>query len=154
MSQSVVVDALTEWRWRAVRVQWCDVRSWLIRTMDRSNATSTRCTGRAVSCTVAEASLWSVNPASSASNTDCGLMTHRSVQVYTRRPPAALYRPTIIIIIILIVSLFRLTNRNHNNSCHAGQHRLARRPEQQLSLIHIWRCRRIERCRSRWSPYH
>ena len=24
----------------------------------------------------------------------------------------------------------------------------------QLSLIHIWRCRRIERCRSRWSPYH
>ena len=21
-------------------------------------------------------------------------------------------------------------------------------------LIHIWRCRRIERCRSRWSPYH
>ena len=26
--------------------------------------------------------------------------------------------------------------------------------EQTLSLIHIWRCRRIERCRSRWSPYH
>ena len=25
---------------------------------------------------------------------------------------------------------------------------------QRLSLIHIWRCRRIERCRSRWSPYH
>ena len=25
---------------------------------------------------------------------------------------------------------------------------------QELSLIHIWRCRRIERCRSRWSPYH
>ena len=25
---------------------------------------------------------------------------------------------------------------------------------QPLSLIHIWRCRRIERCRSRWSPYH
>jgi len=23
-----------------------------------------------------------------------------------------------------------LTNRNHNNRCHAGQHRLARRPEQ------------------------
>ena len=23
-----------------------------------------------------------------------------------------------------------------------------------LSLIHIWRCRRKERCRSRWSPYH
>ena len=23
-----------------------------------------------------------------------------------------------------------------------------------LSLIHIWRCRRVLRCRSRWSPYH
>ena len=23
-----------------------------------------------------------------------------------------------------------------------------------LSLIHIWRCRRLLRCRSRWSPYH
>ena len=23
-----------------------------------------------------------------------------------------------------------------------------------LSLIHICRCRRIERCSSRWSPYH
>ena len=28
------------------------------------------------------------------------------------------------------------------------------RPRLHLSLIHIWRCRRIERCRSRWSPYH
>ena len=26
--------------------------------------------------------------------------------------------------------------------------------QHRLSLIHIWRCRRIERCRSRWSPYH
>ena len=24
----------------------------------------------------------------------------------------------------------------------------------QLSLIHIWRCRRSTLCRSRWSPYH
>ena len=23
-----------------------------------------------------------------------------------------------------------------------------------LSLIHIWRCRRLDACRSRWSPYH
>ena len=23
-----------------------------------------------------------------------------------------------------------------------------------LSLIHIWRCRRAAKCRSRWSPYH
>ena len=28
------------------------------------------------------------------------------------------------------------------------------RPSQQLSLIHIWRCRRSTLCRSRWSPYH
>ena len=28
------------------------------------------------------------------------------------------------------------------------------RPVLMLSLIHIWRCRRIERCRSRRSPYH
>ena len=27
-------------------------------------------------------------------------------------------------------------------------------PYYDLSLIHIWRCRRIERCRSRWSPSH
>ena len=27
-------------------------------------------------------------------------------------------------------------------------------PINTLSLIHICRCRRIERCRSRWSPYH
>ena len=25
---------------------------------------------------------------------------------------------------------------------------------QLLSLIHIWRCRRVTVCRSRWSPYH
>eukprot|EP00826_Nyctotherus_ovalis_P032272 TRINITY_DN2601_c0_g2_i2.p1 TRINITY_DN2601_c0_g2~~TRINITY_DN2601_c0_g2_i2.p1 ORF type:complete len:570 (-),score=114.20 TRINITY_DN2601_c0_g2_i2:22-1731(-) len=28
------------------------------------------------------------------------------------------------------------------------------RNDKKLSLIHICRCRRIERCRSRWSPYH
>ena len=27
-------------------------------------------------------------------------------------------------------------------------------PPHTLSLIHIWRCRRRLRCRSRWSPYH
>ena len=26
--------------------------------------------------------------------------------------------------------------------------------DRRLSLIHIWRCRRRLRCRSRWSPYH
>ena len=25
---------------------------------------------------------------------------------------------------------------------------------EKLSLIHIWRCRRLLTCRSRWSPYH
>ena len=28
------------------------------------------------------------------------------------------------------------------------------RSVQELSLIHIWRCRRSYACRSRWSPYH
>ena len=36
--------------------------------------------------------------------------------------------------------------------CHNLQSALLK--NQRLSLIHIWRCRRIERCRSRWSPYH
>ena len=27
-------------------------------------------------------------------------------------------------------------------------------PNEPLSLIHIWRCRRSYACRSRWSPYH
>ena len=27
-------------------------------------------------------------------------------------------------------------------------------PRKNLSLIHIWRCRRSTLCRSRWSPYH
>eukprot|EP00826_Nyctotherus_ovalis_P063458 TRINITY_DN9308_c0_g1_i4.p1 TRINITY_DN9308_c0_g1~~TRINITY_DN9308_c0_g1_i4.p1 ORF type:complete len:1164 (-),score=418.77 TRINITY_DN9308_c0_g1_i4:12-3503(-) len=35
-----------------------------------------------------------------------------------------------------------------------GQPALWSRLGQALSLIHICRCRRIERCRSRWSPYH
>ena len=42
-----------------------------------------------------------------------------------------------------------------NRLCHNG---LKAKPSKcvlfKLSLIHIWRCRRIERCRSRWSPYH
>ena len=29
-----------------------------------------------------------------------------------------------------------------------------RRTIYSLSLIHIWRCRRLLTCRSRWSPYH
>ena len=38
-------------------------------------------------------------------------------------------------------------------SVHIGSQILNDAPFR-LSLIHIWRCRRIERCRSRWSPYH
>ena len=43
--------------------------------------------------------------------------------------------------------------RNHGSDLGAVSCRKChmRKP---LSLIHIWRCRRIERCRSRWSPYH
>eukprot|EP00826_Nyctotherus_ovalis_P055661 TRINITY_DN7413_c0_g1_i1.p1 TRINITY_DN7413_c0_g1~~TRINITY_DN7413_c0_g1_i1.p1 ORF type:complete len:121 (-),score=1.97 TRINITY_DN7413_c0_g1_i1:24-386(-) len=40
----------------------------------------------------------------------------------------------IILVLILLLALFKLLPY--------------------LSLIHICRCRRIERCRSRWSPYH
>ena len=43
-------------------------------------------------------------------------------------------------------------------SCHDSERQLKPNLPQfchlNLSLIHIWRCRRIERCRSRWSPYH
>ena len=39
------------------------------------------------------------------------------------------------------------------NTTHCTQHG-RRCGLELLSLIHIWRCRRIERCRSRWSPYH
>ena len=31
---------------------------------------------------------------------------------------------------------------------------LCRKQNANLSLIHIWRCRRSYACRSRWSPYH
>ena len=39
-------------------------------------------------------------------------------------------------------------------SKHSGCFMCDKCDETCLSLIHIWRCRRIERCRSRWSPYH
>eukprot|EP00826_Nyctotherus_ovalis_P046612 TRINITY_DN5289_c0_g1_i2.p2 TRINITY_DN5289_c0_g1~~TRINITY_DN5289_c0_g1_i2.p2 ORF type:complete len:181 (+),score=50.54 TRINITY_DN5289_c0_g1_i2:141-683(+) len=38
----------------------------------------------------------------------------------------------------------KLAGRRECEKCHIPY----------LSLIHICRCRRIERCRSRWSPYH
>ena len=48
-----------------------------------------------------------------------------------------------------------------NQILHAGSYPrclswfwVSERSVEKLSLIHIWRCRRIERCRSRWSPYH
>ena len=44
---------------------------------------------------------------------------------------ARLFHFLIIIIIIIIVFIKQLTERNHNNSCHAGQNTLARRSEQQ-----------------------
>ena len=31
---------------------------------------------------------------------------------------------------------------------------VSHKPDDYLSLIHIWRCRRLLTCRSRWSPYH
>ena len=46
-------------------------------------------------------------------------------------------------------TLLPLTHRPHYRAGHGIQGKGS-----QLSLIHICRCRRIERCRSRWSPYH
>ena len=40
------------------------------------------------------------------------------------------------------------------NISHVGQHDLGHLDHLDLSLIHIWRCRRSTLCRSRWSPYH
>ena len=37
---------------------------------------------------------------------------------------------------------------------HTGSTGLNDPHSMQLSLIHIWRCRRSTLCRSRWSPYH
>ena len=55
----------------------------------------------------------------------------------------------------------RVNNCDYGNKSYSQysiakdiKHAATRRIAVQLSLIHIWRCRRIERCRSRWSPYH
>ena len=48
--------------------------------------------------------------------------------------------------------LLRLLQASQDPS--SSQHLAGVLVGQGLSLIHIWRCRRIERCRSRWSPYH
>ena len=58
-----------------------------------------------------------------------------------------------------------VTKPHHGSICHTREkpwyrvHRVTSRrqmmgPLLQLSLIHIWRCRRSTLCRSRWSPYH
>ena len=44
----------------------------------------------------------------------------------------------------------RKISQMHKINCNCNQ----KLGHLHLSLIHIWRCRRIERCRSRWSPYH
>ena len=52
---------------------------------------------------------------------------------------------------------------NNSNLVTSGIYRFTRHPMYYslifisigvLSLIHIWRCRRLLTCRSRWSPYH
>eukprot|EP00826_Nyctotherus_ovalis_P036528 TRINITY_DN3246_c0_g1_i4.p1 TRINITY_DN3246_c0_g1~~TRINITY_DN3246_c0_g1_i4.p1 ORF type:complete len:114 (-),score=2.21 TRINITY_DN3246_c0_g1_i4:21-362(-) len=42
----------------------------------------------------------------------------------------------------------------NNRKISDGEVKFLSKPFIMLSLIHICRCRRIERCRSRWSPYH
>eukprot|EP00826_Nyctotherus_ovalis_P025568 TRINITY_DN1982_c0_g1_i6.p1 TRINITY_DN1982_c0_g1~~TRINITY_DN1982_c0_g1_i6.p1 ORF type:complete len:381 (-),score=119.60 TRINITY_DN1982_c0_g1_i6:20-1162(-) len=47
------------------------------------------------------------------------------------------------------------TIRNSHLTLHSSKLTIKNeRRGSELSLIHICRCRRIERCRSRWSPYH
>ena len=49
------------------------------------------------------------------------------------------------------------TDLDRNNSIEENVVRLAKLSFDSgldLSLIHIWRCRRLLTCRSRWSPYH
>eukprot|EP00826_Nyctotherus_ovalis_P019577 TRINITY_DN16059_c0_g2_i1.p1 TRINITY_DN16059_c0_g2~~TRINITY_DN16059_c0_g2_i1.p1 ORF type:complete len:138 (-),score=21.31 TRINITY_DN16059_c0_g2_i1:18-431(-) len=55
----------------------------------------------------------------------------------------------------LCISSIPTTNSPEHNSFKESLFaRLQRATVEDLSLIHICRCRRIERCRSRWSPYH
>ena len=42
----------------------------------------------------------------------------------------------------------------HNCHQRQGKVQVYKQCVQNLSLIHIWRCRRSTLCRSRWSPYH
>eukprot|EP00826_Nyctotherus_ovalis_P031831 TRINITY_DN2558_c0_g2_i2.p1 TRINITY_DN2558_c0_g2~~TRINITY_DN2558_c0_g2_i2.p1 ORF type:complete len:118 (-),score=14.49 TRINITY_DN2558_c0_g2_i2:15-368(-) len=49
---------------------------------------------------------------------------------------------------VLFTSYYIYSDADSHSWCHWGFGVLG------LSLIHICRCRRIERCRSRWSPYH
>eukprot|EP00826_Nyctotherus_ovalis_P051716 TRINITY_DN6477_c0_g2_i3.p3 TRINITY_DN6477_c0_g2~~TRINITY_DN6477_c0_g2_i3.p3 ORF type:complete len:132 (-),score=16.84 TRINITY_DN6477_c0_g2_i3:20-415(-) len=44
--------------------------------------------------------------------------------------------------------------RDHGTQCVGEYINIETWYASRLSLIHICRCRRIERCRSRWSPYH
>ena len=46
------------------------------------------------------------------------------------------------------------TSEEHQLKDHIHYIRLSQLMSFDLSLIHIWRCRRRLRCRSRWSPYH
>ena len=45
-------------------------------------------------------------------------------------------------------------SQHYDLSTEMYEQMLGKPMQYSLSLIHIWRCRRIERCRSRWSPYH
>ena len=47
----------------------------------------------------------------------------------------------------------QLIANQHGATCRIWQ-RWGLKSQPNLSLIHIWRCRRSTLCRSRWSPYH
>ena len=51
-------------------------------------------------------------------------------------------------LITIVISLSEIHDRDWSNAHHVTW------INNELSLIHIWRCRRSTLCRSRWSPYH
>eukprot|EP00826_Nyctotherus_ovalis_P005812 TRINITY_DN11323_c0_g1_i1.p1 TRINITY_DN11323_c0_g1~~TRINITY_DN11323_c0_g1_i1.p1 ORF type:complete len:125 (+),score=1.95 TRINITY_DN11323_c0_g1_i1:407-781(+) len=80
------------------------------------------------------------------SSHNVGVVDHLGKQTYDQ----------ILVHLLKILQLFRKQQipRIRPEITHKGQQLPHVLCVDTLSLIHICRCRRIERCRSRWSPYH
>ena len=62
----------------------------------------------------------------------------------------------VVVVVVVVVERRRIScSSDLASAAQFNQHIiLIETTHQQLSLIHIWRCRRSYACRSRWSPYH